>query len=414
MYKRNFVWNSIASIINAAEAVFMSMVVTRVTNISDAGVLAIAFAVGNLMSMIGKFGVRGFHVTDVRGCYSYSEYFKARCVSVLLMIFAVCLYGCFKWFVAKDSVIKIGCVLAICCIYCVEAVEDVIWGECQRKDRLDLGAKLFIVRWISIFITFFFSMFFTRSLLLALWCSFAFSLISFIVAYRIIVLHEISISMQKGGTSKLIQGDNVFEIMKKCTPLFVMNFLYFYINNAAKYAIDDYGMNDEQAYYGFIAMPIFVIELLNGMIYQPSVVRLTKMWVDGNISAFKLMVKKQFTLIVFIGIMCIVIVAVIGVPILSIIYNVCLSDYWVELVLLQVAGLVLAMIGYLTVLLTVTRQQKWMMLFYFIVSVFAFIAMRSGVAMGGIKGAVVVHILCLVLLFVMKFLRFFIVVNVRK
>ncbi len=53
-----YLWNVAAGLVNAGEAVVLSMVVTHTTGLEDAGILSIAFAVGNLMMTVGKFGVR--------------------------------------------------------------------------------------------------------------------------------------------------------------------------------------------------------------------------------------------------------------------------------------------------------------------------------------------------------------------
>ena len=65
-----YFWNAFAGVVNAGEAVILSMAVTRAEGLAQAGVLSITFAVGNLMMTVGKFGVRNYQVTDVQGKYS--------------------------------------------------------------------------------------------------------------------------------------------------------------------------------------------------------------------------------------------------------------------------------------------------------------------------------------------------------
>ena len=83
--KKDYIWNSIAGMINAAEAVIMSMVVTRYGLLSDAGILSLAFATGNVLMMIGKFGGRMFQVTDLKQQFSFKEYLVHRLIAVFLM-----------------------------------------------------------------------------------------------------------------------------------------------------------------------------------------------------------------------------------------------------------------------------------------------------------------------------------------
>ena len=48
----------------SAEAVIIYIIVTRITGLDDAGYFTIAFAVGNLLMSIGKYGVYSFQVSD--------------------------------------------------------------------------------------------------------------------------------------------------------------------------------------------------------------------------------------------------------------------------------------------------------------------------------------------------------------
>ena len=126
--RKDYVWNTAAGLINAAEAVVMSMIVTRMTGLSDAGMLTMAFAVGNLMLPIGKFGVRNFQVTDVEHKFSLFTYIMTRLATVIVMVISVCGYLGYAASRLGYSSDKIGVVFAVCMIYAVEALEDVIWG----------------------------------------------------------------------------------------------------------------------------------------------------------------------------------------------------------------------------------------------------------------------------------------------
>ena len=77
-------------------------------------------------------------------------------------------------------------------------------------------------------------------------------------------------------------------LLKVCFPLFAGAFLSFYIGNAPKYAIDAMLTDELQACYGFIAMPVFVVGLLNNFIFNPILFRMSMLWKKGK--------KKEFVL----------------------------------------------------------------------------------------------------------------------
>ena len=144
--QKDYIWNSVAGIINAAEAVIMSMVVTRLGQLSDAGILSLAFAAGNVLMVIGKFGGRMYQVTDVKGQYSFRMYLAQRFLTLGIMALSLAgllMYGHF-WEDKKNAIILIAL------IYMVESVEDCVWGQYQMIDRLYVGAQMFSTRWIAI------------------------------------------------------------------------------------------------------------------------------------------------------------------------------------------------------------------------------------------------------------------------
>lgn len=69
--KRGYIWNTVAGILNASEAIIMSMIVTRMMSLADAGILSIAFTIANQLVLIGKFGLRNYQVTDVGGSFLF-------------------------------------------------------------------------------------------------------------------------------------------------------------------------------------------------------------------------------------------------------------------------------------------------------------------------------------------------------
>ena len=62
--KSAYFWNTGAAMLNAFQTVFILMLISRIDPVIDAGVFTIAFAIGNLMMTIGKYGIRQFQVSD--------------------------------------------------------------------------------------------------------------------------------------------------------------------------------------------------------------------------------------------------------------------------------------------------------------------------------------------------------------
>lgn len=397
--RQDYVWNTTAGLINAAEAVVMSIIVTRVTGLADAGMLTLAFAIGNLMMSIGKFGIRNYQVTDIENRFSFAIYFKVRIITVSLMFASMIAYLYYTSVKMQYSIDKVVIILAVCMIYAVEAIEDVFWGYYQRRHRLDAGAKMFCFRWMGILVVFPISLYISSNLSHALGICFVTSVAIFIVILRIYYPH-ISNAEDKhlDWRIKKIDLPQIGQLIRIAFPLFGISFLSFYVNNASKYAIDAC-LNDEiQACYGFVSMPVFVIGLLNNFVYQPTLVPMAVEWEEKHKRRFLTRIIKQLLILVVISAVCLLGAYVLGIPVLSWLYHTELSGYKAELLILLVAGGFLAISGYLSVVLTIMRRQKDLLWPYCLVAAIAFISLRWIVSKYGTIGAALCYMTLMVLL----------------
>lgn len=401
--KKDYFWNTAAGIINAAEVILMSMIVMRFGKLSDAGILSFAFAAGNVLMSIGAFGGRMFMATDIKGQYTFKMYMIHRLCSLGLMIASLILYISLSGFEREKAV----SVMLVTFMYMVEVVENCIWGYLQSKDLLYIGARMFCSRWAAVIIAFSVCMIMFRDMIKALLGG---ALAGVIVFAAWIVIVGKALFDRKNGDSNgqnEDEGNKWFASLTVQTfPLFAAAFCSLYINNVPKFAIDRY-LNDEiQACYGFVAMPVFVIGLLNQFIYQPTVAKLAREYNFGKIPQFRRDVKRQMLEVTGIMAICVLGAAIIGVPVLSLIYNTDLSGYWKELVILQFAGGFLALSGYFNVILTIMREQKVILQGYLIVLLIGVVLMFLLVKIAGTMGASLGYLIIMALLFIYYFVYY--------
>lgn len=384
-----YAWNSIAGLVNAGEAVILSMVVTRTNGLADAGILSIAFAIGNLMMTIGKFGVRNFQVTDLEEKFSFADYFWARVITTgwMTVTSLAYIYYCIqeKGYSRSKTVV----ILAICFIYAVESVEDVFWGLYQQKQALDAGAKIFFFRWAAILTVFILVLILYQDLCMA-------AVLGLLICMAVFFIYNAAVFRTYDEKIVRVHPVSVYQVLRQCTPLFLVSFLSFYVINAPKYAIDRYMTEEVQACYGFVAMPVFVIGLLNGFIYQPTLVQMALEWKDGRLARFKKRMKRQCIILAGLTVVCLVGAFLCGIPVLSIIYGTDLNGYKVELLILLFGGGIHALVGYLCVLLTIMRKQNWIMYGYAGAAVLAFCFFNFVVEHYAVLGAALFYVLLMI------------------
>ena len=406
IWRNDYIWNTVAGAINAAEAVVMSMIVTRYGLLSDAGILSLAFALGNVLMTIGKFGGRVFQVTDAKNEFSFCMYLLQRVLTVFIML--ICLAGLLLF--SGYTVEKRNAVLLIGLIYLLESLEDCVWGHFQLHDRLYIGAQMFSSRWTIILVAFFAVMVISNNMIWALFFAWIAGLTVLIIwifiLFRIPGESGLQLNLVKTGEREQNYTHWLPDLFKQTFPLFLASFCSMFISNIPKFAIDRYMSNEVQACYGFVAMPVFVVGMLNQFIYQPAVVRLTDEFYNGSMDKFCSEVKKQMFIVGGLCAVCLLGAGLIGVPVLSFIYHTDLRGYWKELVILQIAGGFLALSGYFTVLLTLMRKQKIILYGYVGTLVLGIAILNVVVKWKGTMGASIGYSVVMMLLFVFYFIAY--------
>ncbi|MCR4797603.1 MAG: lipopolysaccharide biosynthesis protein [Lachnospiraceae bacterium] len=394
----SYIWNMAGSMIMAFQSVILLIILTRVVDIVTAGVFTIANANANLFLNIGRFGMRNYQVSDVRREYNFAEYRNSRVASTILMFVCFAAYIAYAAISNGYSAEKTWIIFWMCMFKLPDAFEDVYYGEYQRNGRLDIASKAMTIRVTVTIIFFAGAVIVTKDLLWSMIASTIFTVI--LMVYLLVVTADTVKDREKtkaGALKKLLVA---------CFPVFASSFLAYYIGNAPKYAIDSQLSDELQAIYGFLSMPVFVIGLLNNFIFNPILFSVSCLWQDGKLKEFKRAIVRQTLIVGDITVVCIAGAFVLGIPVLSILYNTDLTDYKAELLLLLVGGGLLGASGVYTVILTIMRQQNALMIGYLIVAAMAMIFSGRVVASWGMMGAVWLYnglmlFLCLIFVLMM-------------
>lgn len=357
----SYIWNMAGSMLAAFQSVVMLMILTRTLGLKEAGIFTIAFANANLFLSLGKYGMRYFQVSDVKEQFSFAEYKCSRWLTTVLMIFVSVGYTFVMQRKNAYSTEKTMVIIWMCLLKVIDAVEDVYHGLYQQKNRLDLAGKELTIRMALTITVFAAGLIICRNLLISVIIATLVSLVLFLVFNRWMYAGF----LQKTGE---IQQKNICLLLKLCFPLFIGAFLSFYIGNAPKYAIDATLTDELQACYGFIAMPVFVVGLLNSFIFNPMIYRLSILWSEGKVKNFIQSIIRQTGIIAAITLICMLGAWLMGIPVLSWLYNTNLAPYKTELLILLLGGGFLGLSGFLNTINTIIRQQNLLMWGYGIVA----------------------------------------------
>jgi len=402
-----YVWNTICNMLLAFQSVIILMVLTRVIGLKDAGIFTIANANANLFIIVGKYGMRNYQVSDTKNKYTFGSFLVSRVFTSVLMIIISVVYVLIAAAHNNYTKDKVAVIIIMCVIKVPDAIEDVFWGEYQKRGRLDVASKAMTYRLAIFIITVIAGILITNDLIESLIISFAITVaVMSVNLICTIGLFKDNLSSQTPDTKDSIR------ILVECFPLFAGTFLNYYITNAPKYAIDSV-MNDEvQACFGFIAMPVFVTSLVSTFLYNPILYKLSCDWNEGHPKAFMKKSMKQVVYIIGITLVSIIGAYILGIPVLSLIYGVDLTDYKSELLIMLAGGGFLALSTWINIVVTIMRRQKYLLIGNVITSGIALIFSEWVVEKYGVMGATVLYTmlmlvltLCYVVVFLLGYLK---------
>ena len=405
--KDSFIWNMFGSMLMAFQSVLMLMILTRILGLEEAGIFTIAYANANLFLTIGKYGMRNFQASDIKEEFTFGEYRKSRILTTVAMMVVSVLYviytGNKNGYTSEKSMI----IIWMCLFKAVDVVEDVYHGLYQQKGRLDIAGKAMALRLMITIAIFAVLLAVSKNLLLTL-------VVSTIITAILMILFIRWSYLPFKKTEQEDRCTNIKYLLRICFPLFLGSFFSFYIGNAPKYAIDSI-LNDElQACYGFIAMPVFVIGLLNNFIFSPMIHRLSIVWIEGRMRQFYKIIFEQILVIAGITVICMGGAYMIGVPVLSVLYNTNLAPYKAELLILLLGGGFLALSGLLVTIITIIRFQKTLVFGYTFVAVLAYFLSPVLVRKYSMMGAAVLYLLLMMLLCMIFFVLMYWGINRKK
>lgn len=379
-FRADVLWNFLSGMGYSLQSAVLVLIVARSNGLHDAGAFSIAYTVTQMMATIGSYGMRGFQVSDCKDEYPFSAYFSSRIITVLGMV-CICMAYCWKHGYGMH---KVALAIPLCLYRALEGMEDVMHGEMQKAGKLSTGAKIEAARMLMSTAAFAACCFITRNAIVAsvalVSCAFI-----FMAALNMLVLGDfpkISLAWEPAGVGRLLLD---------CLPVCAGGFLYNYLVNVPKYAIE-HNLSDElQAVFSILFMPIFAINLLSGFLYKPLITNMGILWEEREIKRFLGMAGRQFCFIAALTAAAAISGAAVGLDLLGAIYGVGLSAYRGLFALLLIFGGLAASDAFLLVALTVIRKQQWAIVAYMLAVFCAWASMDKAVCAFGLLGAGILY-----------------------
>lgn len=401
--KSEIIWNTLGSFVESLLSAVLLMFCTRLNGTEIAGMFSISFATATILNAIGDFGIRIYQVTDTKRVYKFGDYLISRIIVVLCMSAIGIAFISLTGYTAE----KLWICIALILFKVIDNLSETFQGEFQLRNRLDLGGKSMVIRVSSALIMFLIVDLITKNVIASALSLTLTNLVLFIL-WDVRILNgfeKIQLNFDK---------INVKKILLECLPLAISTMLSLYIINATKYAIDNFGDYTMQTYFNVIYMPTFVINLVSAFVIKPFLKPFGDFW--NNKEYFKF-IKSIIVIILILGLATIgidIACALLGVPVLSLIYGIDLAPYKMEMILLVVSGFFYAAATVMLYALSTIRKQKLTTVAYIITAILAFVVSNLCVEKWQMKGAIVSNMVTTVTLFVLLIVFFLFELNKEK
>ena len=401
--KKNFVFNMLGSLTNAAVSVILLVVVSHIAGGKAAGVFSLAYSTAQMMYTICVFEMRNIQVTDAKREFSFSSVTSFRIVTIAAawMFFAVFVF-------ARGYSGEKLYVMGVLVIYMsLLSLSDLFQGNMHLNGYLSLAGLSLAIEVALAAIAFTATLVITKNLLISVT-----AMIAIVVLWMF--LYDIPFNNNFKKIKPVFKFSEQKRIFLCAVPLFLSSFMHQYIFNSPKYAIDSVLTETDQSHYGYLVMPVFCINLLSIFVFRPQLITLSKNWADKQIVSFKKTVTKLFVWVAVVTVAALVGGYVLGLPVLELLYGADLSGKRPIFMVLLLAGGFSAASTLTLTLFTTMRKQKLCLIAYAATMLFAITMPKTLVKSMGLMGAAVSYLCEMALLFAVMFVLFLINVGRDK
>lgn len=388
---RDYVWNSIG--IGTWGMVFpvLTVVVTQLVGVEQAGMFSMAFVTGMLLMFLANYGVRTYQVSDLDEAHSFADYQLNRWITCAIMVAVGVAYCTVRGYAQDMFVISLG----VYVYKMIDGLADVYEGRLQQVDKLYLAGISQALRSVVVLVAFSLCLLITRNLPVACIVMAAAAVFTFVVLTFPLALFETP-------KSRRISPASVTKLFKQCFPLFLALFLYALIDNMPKFVMEGVLSYDNQLYFNALYFPAQGILMTIGLIYKPLLVRMAEAWSDHKKRRkFDLVMVLIMVIIVTYTAVTYLVMGWIGIPVMSFLYGLDFEEFRGLLLIMIAAGGVTAAIDFLYQVITVLRRQRAVTKLYIITFGFSLFVPVLLVNFTGLPGAVIGYLIVMCILLVL-------------
>ena len=377
--KNDVLWNGIGSMCYALASMVLAFFVLRLGGEEQGGIFGFGYStLGQQFFIVAYFGLRPFHITDMKGEFSFRQYRQFRSLTGgLALIFALA-FLLFQYCTGSYNTEKCLILFFLCLFKIGDAFCDVYESELQRRGVLYKAGQSMFLRTVFSVLALLIFLGITKNLFLGAIAMNMAQLFSFLL-FSYLPLRAV----KPLGEEKPLNKSDLSKLWKEVFTLFLSVFLDFYVFSSSKYAVDQVYGSSRSGIFNLLFMPGNFIYLLANFIIRPALPHLAILFQTGKEKAFRKQENALFKKVLFLSLVLFLLALRILEWILgSGFYGKFTGERWTFCILI-LGGAFYALANTEYYLLILKRKQKWVFIGYGIASLLSFFTVNQVVGMGG-------------------------------
>ena len=349
--KKDYLWNSLGSLLQSAISPVLLIVITRLNGIDDSGLFSFALSLSVVFWAVSLWGGRTYQVSDVKREFSSGGYVAVRFIASLIVAISAVVFCVLNGYNAT----KTGLIMILVTFKILESIADSLYGVLQIHHKLYVAGISLTMKAMLGFAAFMAVDIVTKNVIYG-------TLAILLVNVLIIFLYDILWvrRVEVINVSKKLCKEYIAQavaIMKHTSAVFVVMFLTMFSLNIPRYFLDK-SHPDQIGYFGIMAMPITLLGLFISFIIQPNVVNLSELLVKRKLKEFAQVVSKMNHITFGMGVLSVVLSYLIGVWVLNVIFGININNFQLDLTIMVIGAAANAFVSIYVNLLIIMRRFK--------------------------------------------------------
>ena len=349
--KKDYIWNSLGSLLQSAISPVLLIVITRLNGIDDSGLFSFAISLSVVFWAVSLWGGRTYQVSDIKREFSSGGYVAVRFVASLIVAISAVAFC----FLNGYNTTKTGLIMILVTFKILESIADSLYGVMQIHHKLYIAGISLTMKAMLGFAAFMAVDIVTKNVIYG---TLAILLINMLIIflYDILWVRRVeTISISKKLCKEYITQAVV--IMKRTSAVFVVVFLTMFSLNIPRYFLDK-SHPDQIGYFGIMAMPITLLGLFISFIIQPNVVNLSELLAKRKLKEFAQVVSKINYITFGIGVLSVALSYLIGVWVFNTIFDININNFQLDLIIMVIGAAANAFVSIYVNLLIIMRRFK--------------------------------------------------------